>query len=165
MSVNAWKIILLRIRFSASTLGLVIILSKLLCIRAMPPMKSMKTAAAKKAAAKPAAKPAAKSAGKAPTEVQAAQKRMAADIGRKKAKALKPGASKEDKETAAAAEAMEQKYKSLRGGEKADFAQEFEKHGINPQKMAWMASYGKDEANVTETSNDVSKGMMTRYLY
>ena len=161
MSVNAWKIILLRIRFSASTLGLVTILSKLLCISAMAPMKSMKTAAAKKAAAKPSAK----SKGKAATPAQASQKRMAADISRKKAKALKPGASKEDKETAAAAEAMEQKYKSLRGGEKADFAKEFEKHGINPQKMAWMASYGKDEANITETSNDVSKGMMTRYLY
>ena len=150
---------LLIIRFSASSTGLVDILSNLLCIRAMAPMKSMK-AAAKKSAAKPPKKAAAKA-----TVQQASQKRMKAQINRDKEKAKRPNASKADMEQAAAAEEVEQKYKSLKSGEKARFALSLQEHGIVPGKLQWMSTYGKDEASGNRNNKSTDKGMMTRYLH
>ena len=160
VDVSTWNTMLLIIRFSASSTGLVDILSNLLCIRAMAPMKSMK-AAAKKSAAKPAAKKAAAKA----TVQQAAQKRMKAQVKRDKEKAQRPNASKSDMEKAAAAEEVEQKYKSLKSGEKARFALSLQEHGIVPGKLQWMSTYGKDEASGNRNNKSIDKGMMTRYLH
>ena len=159
VDVSTWNTMLLIIRFSASSTGLVDILSNLLCIRAMAPMKSMK-AAAKKSAAKPPKKAAAKA-----TAQQAAQKRMNAQVKRDKEKAKRPNASKADMEQAAAAEEVEQKYKSLKSGEKARFALSLQEHGIVPGKLQWMSTYGKDEASGNRNNKSVDKGMMTRYLH
>ena len=159
VDVSTWNTMLLIIRFSASSTGLVDILSNLLCIRAMAPMKSMK-AAAKKSAAKPPKKAAAKA-----TAQQAAQKRMNAQVKRDKEKAKRPNASKADMERAAAAEEVEQKYKSLKSGEKARFALSLQEHGIVPGKLQWMSTYGKDEASGNRNNKSVDKGMMTRYLH
>ena len=91
---------LLSISFSASSTGLVTILSNLLCVRAMAAKRAMKAqnasskrAAAKKSAAhKPNPKEAPKPKSKPPTVEQAAQKRLKATLDRKKLKALKPNA-------------------------------------------------------------------------
>ena len=143
------------------------ILSNLLCVRAMAPMKAMKamkavpkSVAAKKAAAKPKT-----AAANAPTAQQASQKRMSAQIKRDRERAQRPNASKEDKEKAAAAEEVDSKYKSLRSGEKARFALAFQEHGIVPGKLQWMATYGKDEVSGNRNHKSIDKGMMTRYLH
>ena len=140
------------------------ILSNLLCVRAMAPMKAMKAMKAPKAAAKKAAAKPNTTVGKA-TSQQAAQKRMNSQIKRDKERALRPNASQSDKDKAAAAEEVENKYKSLKGGEKAKFALALEEHGIVPGKLQWMATYGKDELSGNRSKKSIDKGMMTRYLH
>ncbi len=155
-------------------------LSKLLCSRAMVlhggnggkqgtrkaapkktaiAMKAMK--AAPKASPKVKAAPKAKSA----SAAQAAQKKLAQDLRRTKEKAARPGASQEDKDKGKAAEEAEEKYKSLGAGEKAGFAVELAAYGIQPGKMKWMASYGKESVRGEHNSDDIQHGYMTRYLY
>ena len=124
--------------------------------------KSAPKAAAKKAAAKKAVGKT--KAGEA-TIAQQAQKRIAADLKRKKEKAANPNASQKDKELGAAAAEVEAKYKSLGHGDKASFALELSKKGIQPGKLQWMATYGKSESAIARDTTSVDKGMMTRYLY
>ena len=174
MDVNTWKTMLLSTSFSASSTGLVTILSNLLCVRAMAPKKaamkvqnpsSKKVAAKKSAAQKPNPKEAPKPKSKPATVEQAAQKRLKATLDRKKLKALNPNATQADKDAAQAATEVENKYRSLRGGEKASFALELEQNGIQPGKLQWMATYGKDASAGERNVTTVDKGMMTRYLH
>lgn len=134
------------------------------------PMKAMKAPASKASAsakAKAALKPKNDAAPKTQnaTAAQAAQKKLSQNVKRAKEKAAKPNASDEDKRKAKAAEEAESKYKSLSTGEKASFAIELATYGIQPGKMKWMASYGKESTKGEHNADKIKDGFMTRYLY